>query len=84
MITKIPASENIVDTSHIAALTGLRRRMHIAADTTAEAKKIQKTVCIGYSPLGSEGSHSVDTGCVWEESRSRSYTNRSREYSEFS
>src|SRR5690349_24649332 len=37
-----------------------------------------------YSPFGSDGSHSVETGCVWAVSRSRSYTNRSREYSEFS
>src|SRR6266571_2403125 len=37
-----------------------------------------------YSPLGSDGSHSVETGCVCAVSRSRSYTKRSREYSEFS
>ena len=26
--------------------------------------------------MGSEGSHSVETGCVWAQSRSKSYTNR--------
>src|SRR6185503_6287860 len=37
-----------------------------------------------YSPFGSDGSHSVETGWVWAVRRSRSYTKRSREYSEFS
>jgi hypothetical protein len=31
----MPATENIVDTSHITALIGLRRRMHMAAEITA-------------------------------------------------
>src|SRR5207247_2440240 len=37
-----------------------------------------------HSPFGSAGSHISQTGCVWAINRSRSYTNPSREYSEFS
>src|SRR5436190_14806030 len=37
-----------------------------------------------HSPLGSAGSHISHTGCVCAIRRSRSYTNPSREYSEFS
>ena len=58
--------------------------MHSAADTTAVAAKNQKTALIIYSPRGSLGSQRVETGCVCDERRSRSYTNRSRVYSEFS
>ena len=55
-----------------------------ATASPANAQKMISVPSTGYSPFGSEGSHSVETGCVCAHSRSRSYTNRSREYSEFS
>ena len=59
--------------------------MHSSADSTATAaKKSEDASRVIYSPLGSDGSHSVETGWVCDESRSRSYTKRSRLYSEFS
>ncbi len=85
--TNKAASENRVTTSHSALATGLRRVMHARALTTASPANAQKMISVpstAYSPFGSEGSHSVETGCVCAHSRSRSYTNRSREYSEFS
>jgi len=85
--TKSAASENSVTTSHSALATGLRRVMQPRALTTASPANTQKMISVpstAYSPFGSEGSHNVETGCVCAHSRSRSYTNRSREYSEFS
>src|SRR2546422_4547679 len=73
--TNSAASENRVCTSHRALATGLRRVMHIAAPTTASAEKVQNTSCVSdtaHSPRGSEGSHSVETGCVCAHRRSRS------------
>ena len=66
------ARENIVETSQSAALIGLRCRMQRAAEMMATAAKNQKTAVTIYSPRGSVGSHRVETGCVCEESRSRS------------
>ena len=83
--TYIAASANSVTTSQRALAMGLLRVMHNSPLNIATTPKIQKNVRItGYSPFGSEGSHRVETGCVCAHSRSRSYTNRSREYSEFS
>ena len=85
--TNSAAIWNSVTTSHSALATALLRVMHSRALPTAIAAKVQKSTSvtgIGYSPLGSDGSHRVDTGCVCAHSRSRSYTKRSREYSEFS
>ena len=83
--TYIAASANSVTTSQRALPTGFRRVMHSSPPAIAMTPKIQKNVRVtAYSPFGSDGSHSVDTGCVCAHNRSRSYTNRSREYSEFS
>ena len=84
--TNRPARANIAETSHIAEAMALRRVMHSSAEPIAQAEKNQKTAVTRstYSPRGSAGSQSVDTGWVWATSRSWSYTNRSREYSAFS
>jgi len=85
--TNSAASANSVTTSQSALATALRRVMHsraLASASPANPQKMTRVPGIPYSPLGSEGSHRVETGCVWAHRRSRSYTNRSREYSEFS
>jgi len=51
--------------------------MHKNADTIATLANTQKLPFRSrHSPLGSDGSHSVDTGWVCEHKRSRSYTKR--------
>src|SRR6058998_926498 len=85
--TNSAASENSVTTSHRALATALRRVMQKTALPIARPANAQKMITLpltAYSPFGSEGSHSVETGCVCAHRRSRSYTNRSRENSEFS
>ena len=73
--TNRAASENSVTTSQRALATGLRRVMQHSALAIASPANAQKMISVQdmpYSPLGSEGSHSVETGCVCAHRRSRS------------
>src|SRR3989475_5845608 len=59
--------------SDLALATGLRRVMQDRALTTASPANPQKMISVpstAYSPFGSEGSHSVETGCVCADRKS--------------
>ena len=96
-ITYSAARQNIVFTSQSAAATGtLARHEQQRRGDGDEAEEIEverveqrerpvrHDGALHHSPFGSAGSHISHTGCVCAISRSRSYTNPSRLYSEFS
>src|SRR5688572_6327803 len=63
-----------------------QRRHHGDDAEQVEMERVEKREVTArhHSPFGSAGSHISQTGCVCAMSRSRSYTNPSRLYSEFS